>query len=330
MAVRRLHWPALRQLRREVEVVALVSRSYAKAKAFADEMKIGRVYKGYRDLLSDGSVDAVLIAVPIHLNGTVLLGALRAGKHVVAEKPIAATIVQARSILDEISGRRQVLLIGENFRYNRSLAKARRLIDSGAIGRAFTFELRVNFDISVKARRPWISRGWRHDAQHPGGFILDAGVHPVAALREVLGEVSEISAHLLDTSSLINGPDSLLMQVRMKNDAAGQCFFCYTSKETKENALDFTVYGTKGVLHIRRTTISIAHGVGEPRQVIEAGDHGTGEYVRQWKNFCAAIHGKEEIVSTAALACGDLAVIDAALRSAATGKTCFVEDDFDA
>ena len=327
MAVQRLHWPALRRLRREIQVVAIARRDYDQAKLLAVTAKISRVYREYRDLLGDAEVDAVLTAVPIELNGPILLEALRAGKHVMAEKPIAATLEEARSVLHEIAGRRQTVLIGENFRYRHSLAEAKNLIASGEIGEVFAFQLRVNFDITAKAREPWISRGWRHEARHPGGFILDAGVHPVAALRDVLGEVREVSAHVLDTSSLIHGPDSLLMQVRMKNGVVGQCFFCYTAKDTRENPLDFTIYGSKGILRLGRKSISITHEVGGPRRFVKAGGK-DGEYLHQWRNFCAAIRGEEKIVSTATQACGDLAIIDAALRSSASGGPCSVESDF--
>jgi predicted dehydrogenase len=325
MAVRRLHGPALSRLRREIAVVAIARRDYEQAKSQATRAKISRVYQDYRDLLRDSGVDAVLTAVPIELNGPILLETLRAGKHVMAEKPIAATLEEARSILSEIPKRQQVVLIGENIRYRRNLAEAKHLVDSGVIGAVFAFRLKVNFDITAKAREPWISRGWRREARHLGGFVLDAGVHPVAALREVLGEVREVSAQVLDTSPLIHGPDNLLMQVRMKSGAVGQCFLCYTAKEARENPLDFAIYGNKGVMRIGRTTISITHEVGEPRRRVKTG-RGDGEYLSQWKNFCAAIRGEEEVVSTATLAFGDLAVIDAALRSSASGKPCSIDN----
>jgi predicted dehydrogenase len=327
MAVKRLHWPALSRLGRHIHVVAIARRDYEQAKLFAAEEKIGRVYTDYCDLLGDAQVDAVLTAVPIEMNGSVLLDVLRSGKHVMAEKPIAATMEQARSILREMSGRDQTVLIGENFRYRHDISEAKTILDSGLIGDVFAFQLKVNFDITAKTREPWISRGWRHEARHPGGFILDAGVHPVAALRDLLGEVREVCARVLNTSSVIHGPDSILMQVRMNSGVVGQCFFCYTAKERLETPLDFTIFGTKAVMRVERRGIAITHEMGKPARLkrIEGG----GEYLRQWKNFCAAIRGEEAIVSTAERACGDLAVIDAALRSSNTGKPCPVRQELD-
>jgi predicted dehydrogenase len=323
MAFQRLHWPALKRLRREIRVVALSRRNLEEGRSLAARENIEKVHGDYKELLQDKDLDAVLTAVPIELNGTVLLEALRAGKHVLAEKPLAATLEQAGSIVREIETRQQVVLVGENFRYCPAIGEAKNLIASGVIGDVVAFRLKVNFDVTAAARKPWISRGWRHNAKYPGGFVLDAGVHPVAALRDLLGEVDQVWADTLDTSAVINGPDSLLMQVRMKSGVVGQCFFCYTSKEAKENALDFTVYGTKGVQYLGRKSIKRSHGAGKPTEFVRIKN---GEYVRQWKNFCAAIRGEEKVVSTAAEAYRDIAVIDAALRSAASGIPCSVKN----
>jgi predicted dehydrogenase len=317
--VRTHHWPALKHFGKDIRVVAVCRRNYHEAKAFARESGVAKIYTDYHDLLNDSDVDAVLIAVPIELNGSILLDAIRAGKHILAEKPIAATRNQARRILAESARSRQVVLIGENFRYRREIAKAKDLIQKGKIGRIFAFQLNVKFDISAKARALWISRSWRKQAEHPGGFILDAGVHPVAALREILGGVRDLSAQLLDTSLVIKGPDSLLMQVRMMNGAVGQCFFCYTAKEQREVSLDFSLFGTAGVLHMEQGTITLTRRVGGQPREMQVRDV-DGGYQRQWRNFCAAIRGEEAVFSTVEEAYEDLIVIDAALRSSASGK----------
>lgn len=310
-------------LRHEITVVALARPNDEEAAAFAAKANINRIYQSYRELLRDNDIDAVLTAVPITFNGAVLLAAVRAGKHVMAEKPIAATLDEARLIVREVENRRQAVAVGENFRYRHDIAEVKKLIGSGAIGNVFAFQLKVNFDITADRSNPWISRGWRHEARHPGGLLLDAGVHPIAALREILGEASSVWAQTLDVSSVVHGPDSLLMQVQMKSGVAGQCFFCYTAKESNENALDFAIFGTAGVLYAGRRVIRVTRGAGLQRESVRTVGR-QGEYLRQWKNFCAAIRGEQDIISTPRKAYGDLAVIDAALRSSTGGKPCMV------
>lgn len=319
MVVRTHHLPAIRHLANMIDVIAVAGRNSGRTESFTREAKIPRMYTDYRQLLRDPEIDAVLTAVPIELNGRVLLDAVRAGKHVLAEKPIAEAPVQARRVLRESQRSQQRILIGENFRYRQDLAKAKSLVARGAVGRPFAFQLSVKFDVDAKTRRRWISRGWRKKAHHRGGMILDGGVHPVSAVRDILGEITELDAIVLDTSRVIGGPDSLLMQVRMAGGAVGQCFFCYTSKEEREISFDFSIYGTAGVLRFVPGEITVTHSVGRAPRVYKIGQI-DGGYLAQWKNFCAAIRGEEDVLSGPAEAYRDLLVIDAALRSSSMGK----------
>ncbi|MGC1687152.1 MAG: Gfo/Idh/MocA family oxidoreductase [Candidatus Acidiferrales bacterium] len=317
MVVRTHHLPAIRRLANEIEVVGLATRDLGRGRSFAREFRIPRVYMDYRQLLRDREIDAVLTAVPIELNGRTLLDSVRAGKHVLAEKPIAETPAQALRVVRESRRSLSKILIGENFRYRRDLAEARNLVARGAVGKIFAFQISVKFDVDARARRRWISRGWRKQARHRGGMVLDAGVHPVAAVIDILGKITEVNAIVMDTSRVIAGPDGLLMQVRMAGGITGQCFFCYTSKEQQEISFDFSIYGTEGVLRVVPGKITLTHEVGDSPRVFKIRET-DGGYFAQWKNFCAAVRGEERVVSGPAEAYRDLLVIDAALRSSST------------
>ena len=318
--VHKHHWPVLQKMADEIKVVAVANRNPKNAQAFAHQVGTARVYDDYHRLLEDKDVDAVLTAVPIHLNGVVLGDAVRAGKHVLAEKPIAATPQEARGVLKECSKQRSIVVIGENYRYRSDLIKARQLIGDGKIGEVFAFQIDVKFDLGAKARRVWVSRGWRKNPRHAGGFLLDAGVHPVAALRDVLGEVAELCAYVCDVGPVLRGPDSLLLQLKLTSGAIGHCFFCYTAKQEKEYGLDFVVYGTRGSVRVDEDgKVAWARSVGAAPRIYESPHFDKG-YERQWRNFCAAIRGKEAVISTAESAYRDIEVIDAAFRSAGSGR----------
>jgi predicted dehydrogenase len=317
--VQRIHWPVLERMSRLIRIVAVSSKHPENAQAFAKMAGSARVYDDYHSLLEDEGVDAVLTAVPIHLNGSVLIDAVRAGKHVMAEKPICATLDEGRRVLRECAKARTVVAVGENFRYRRDILRTRDLIASGKIGTPFAFQLDVKFDLDSEARRIWITRGWRRNPRHRGGFLLDAGVHPVAALREITGDVSEVSARVSGRGHVLKGDDTLLMQLKLASGAVGQCFFCYSAKEEKEIGLDFIVYGTKGAVRVTDGTVTLTRGVGMPARVYQDRQFDRG-YPAQWKNLCSAIAGQDRLVSTPEKAFGDLMVIDAALRSAVSGR----------
>ena len=207
----------------------------------------------------------------------------------------------------------------KNYRYRGDIIKAGNLLKQGKIGDVFAFQVNVKFDLDAKARRVWISRNWRKDSRHRGGFILDAGVHPIAAVHDLLGPVADLDAYLLDVSQVLKGPDSLILQLKLSSGAVGQCFFCYTAKEDMENGLDLAIYGTRGSLRIGEGEVTWSSGVGRRNHVYKIPNFDRG-YRGQWKNFCAAIHGKDALVSTPQKAYEDLLVIDAALRSAQTDR----------
>ena len=133
LAFDKLHWPVLRQMRGRFRVTAIASRTRERSELVARTVGGARVFDHYRDLLADPEVDAVLIAVPIEINHSVLIDAIGAGKHVLAEKPIAGTVEKARVVLGTASTD-AIVAIAENYRYRRDLAKAKEILASGLIG----------------------------------------------------------------------------------------------------------------------------------------------------------------------------------------------------
>ena len=318
-AVERLHWPVLKRMSRQIQVVGIASRTRARAEQCAGLMGGIRVYDDYRRLLGDPAVDAVLIAVPIEVCAAVTIDAVNSGKHVMAEKPLAATPEEGLQVLRACSKTSRVVAIGEDFRYRKDVTKARELLRAGTVGEIFAFQARMRFDLDAQVHRVWAEKQWRRDARHPGGYLLDAGVHPVAALRDLLGEVTELCAYTLDRHPVIGGPDSLLLQLKLDTGAIGHCFICYTAKAEEEMLLELIAYGGRGTIEIRDGTVKWAHGCGRRGGVFRYGKQERG-YWRQWQNFCRAICGEEELVSTPERAYGDLLVIDAGLRSARVGQ----------
>lgn len=317
--IRHNHLPVLQKLSREVQIFGFASRRVKNAQAMAKLTGAPRVYENYHRLLADPDIDAVFTAVPIELNGKVLIDTVRAGKHVLAEKPLAATPQEGRRILKVCSKSRSIVAVAENFRYREDIIKAKQLIAKGAIGAPITFQVNVRFDLESKARSIWVTRPWRQSAHHPGGFVLDAGVHPVSGLRDLLGDVSEVFAHVFKQGRVVNGPDHLLMQVKMQSGVIGQCFFSYTIKEEKEVPLELVVFGERGTIRVTTGRLEWARRAGKPPRVYSFPQYDRG-YPGQWKNFFAAIRGEEAVASTVEDAYRDLTVIDAALRSSQSGR----------
>lgn len=319
-AIRRLHWPVLEKMPDAFRVVAVANRTRAKAEDFARDIGGAKVYDDYRAMLDDPAVDAVLTAVPIELNAQVLIDSIRAGKHVLAEKPIAATLPEAQEILSICKSSGKVIAVAENFRYREDVIKAREIIASGEIGVVSCFRMTTQCDVDTEFRRAWFAKGtWRNKAVFPGGIIADTCVHMVSSLRDILGEVKELYAQVLNSSAATEGVDGLVTQFTMRDGAVGQYLACLTAKVPKETVFSFEAFGTQGSLRLTEGEVNwlCAPGSTEHSYRPEGYDRG---YTRQWRNFYRAICGEEAVVSTPGQAYQDLVVIDAALRSAELGQ----------
>ena len=119
----------------DVEVVAIASRDTRRAGAFAARWGIGRAYGSYDDLLSDDAVDAVYVPLPNGLHHPWTLRALRAGKHVLCEKPYSRRPADVEEAFAEADGRGLVLSEGFMYRYHPQTRELARIVrDQGLIG----------------------------------------------------------------------------------------------------------------------------------------------------------------------------------------------------
>ncbi len=118
-----------------VEVVAIASRQAGRAEAVAGELAIARAHGSYEALLADPDVDAVYIPLPNHLHAEWTIAALRAGKPVLCEKPIALTADEAQGMVDVARETGVPLMEAFMYRQHPSWVAVRELVASGRIGR---------------------------------------------------------------------------------------------------------------------------------------------------------------------------------------------------
>src|SRR2546427_7420629 len=99
--------------------VAIAESNAERARDAADRFKIARSYSDYHDLLDQPDIDAVTIATPNHLHARIAIDALQARKHVLVEKPMALNAKEAAKIVEVARKMKRVLMVAQNFRFNR-------------------------------------------------------------------------------------------------------------------------------------------------------------------------------------------------------------------
>jgi len=162
-----------------LRLVAVASRDPDRAARFTDRFG-GEPVDSYDRLLARDDIDAVYAPLPTGLHHDLVSRALTAGKHVLAEKPLATTADEARDLA--ALARRRGLILRENFMflYHGQHAAVRQLVDTGAIG-----ELRAV--TAVFGIPPLPDTDVRYDPALGGGALLDVGVYPIRLARTYLG-----------------------------------------------------------------------------------------------------------------------------------------------
>ena len=170
------------------EIVAVASRSQERADAYGDRFGVPRRYADYGALASDDGVDAVYVATPHSRHEPDTLTYLRAGKHVLCEKPLALNADQVERMI--AAAREQGVFLMEAL-WSRFLPAYRILADllaSGRIGQPLLVEADFGFRIPVAQDHRLF------DPAQGGGALLDLGIYPLNLCQFVLGNPERITA----------------------------------------------------------------------------------------------------------------------------------------
>lgn len=151
---------------------AIACTSETTAAAARQEVPGVPVHVGYQALLDRADIDAVAIAVPNHLHAEIGVAALRAGKDVLLEKPMATTLEGCDRLIRAAADSGRVLTIGHELRHSTQFGRIRSFIDAGDIGTPNY----VAFSLFRFPFRPG-SQGWRYDAARVGSWLLEEPVH---------------------------------------------------------------------------------------------------------------------------------------------------------
>lgn len=186
------HVEAIRELGRNVTVHCLVDSDADHLRTKAEELGIQRTYKDVSDALSDPEVDAVSICLPHSLHCEVALAAAQAGKHILVEKPMALTVEEATRMIEVTEAAGVKLYVAENASYSPMSAFLREIVRSGSyIGEVVAASVVKGFrgvPYGYHGRRAWLSTP---EMGGTGAWMLQ-GIHSVAQLRFVLGEVETV------------------------------------------------------------------------------------------------------------------------------------------
>ena len=204
------------------------------------------------EALRPDGIEAVAIVTPNHMHGPAILAFLKAGIHVICDKPLTTSLKEARSLKEAVDRSGRIFALTHNYTGYPLVRQARAMISSGEIGR-----IRV---VQVEYPQDWLAEpledsgqkqaAWRTDPARTGagGCIGDIGTHAFNLAEFIVGD--EVDALCAELTTFVEGrrvDDDVQMLLRWRDGAKGMLWASQVSPG-HENGLKIRVYGTKGGL----------------------------------------------------------------------------------
>jgi len=248
-----VHAPAFRS--EGWEVAAICSRSREKARKAAAEVGIEGVYTDPMELIRRDDLAAVSIITPPGAHHALSIAALRAGKHVLCEKPFALDARQAREMLDAAEKSRRTAMVAHEFRHTPQRAYIKQLLAEGYIGKFELCTIELFLDRYVtKEPRPLT---WMAHQSEGGGLLGALGSHYIDGLRNWFGEIASVGGRLAtlrpDLADTATGKkveaetdDTFLMTFTFRDGGLATMIASFATTPTR--GVKIAVMGDKGTL----------------------------------------------------------------------------------
>lgn len=236
------------------ELVTLVDPNTELAKKIAARYGFEKTASDVQEVIDDPDIDVVSVALPSFLSLPVVGSLLKAGKHVLGEKPLGRNAAEASELsrIAEESGK--IAAVGYSYRRVPALAQLRQAVLDGRIGTPIFTRGHFFADYALDASSPM---AWRYDKEASGGgVVLDMATHVIDALEYILGPIATVDSATFDTTikerpnrdgsmSPVTNDDTSLINVRFDNGALGSIMSSRIAAGTTIN-LGFEIYGSKG------------------------------------------------------------------------------------
>ena len=211
-----------------------------------DSALVCRHYTDYRRLLQDKNIDVVIICTLSNLHADIVRQALKAGKHVIVEKPLALSLKEADEIIALARKEQRHVLVCHQLRYRPLMLKIKQLLEEEALGTMYlgVVSIRICRPASYYAAAPW--RGtWLKD----GGMLVNQGIHFIDLLQWFLGDIDEVYAEISKGNIPKETEDVALGLMKFTNSARG-VIEANTLTYPNNMGYSLSLFGEKGTISI--------------------------------------------------------------------------------
>ena len=230
------------------ELVAVANHREDSAHVFAEKYDIPRMTTDWEDLAKDMSIDAAVVATPNALHAPQTIALLRAGTHVLVEKPMAMNVAKCDAMIEASRASGAHLMVAHCWRFNPDVITLRDRIAGGELG-----DIVKTHGYSTHVG--WGPSGWFTEPAHSGGgALVDMGVHAIDTARFLLGDPAPghvsatIGTHYADGRYTVDDDGIVLIEWSNGTNSVVECGWWQPHAGGME--ADTEVFGTKGYARI--------------------------------------------------------------------------------
>ena len=292
----------------DAEVVAIAARDPARAREFAGTHQIPRVHATYADLIGDRDLDVIYNPLPNSMHCEWTIAALRAGKHVLCEKPIASNAAEAERMANVAKETGMILGEAFHYRYHPLADRVRAILSSGTLGRLRHVE--GNFSVPIP------ETNIRFDWSLAGGATMDLGCYPLHMIRNFSGLATKVSRARAET-----GPKNIDIAMDVELELAGGATARMTCSMKKGAQLgaSFIARGERGEMKVTNPVgphwgnqVTVKIGADEKSESVP----GDTTFTYQLAAFIKAVRGEAKFPTDGPEGIVNMRLIDDVYRAA--------------
>ena len=275
----------------DVEVAAVVDTDFDRAEKFAAQIK-AKAYRSHKEMIQNEKLDGVSLCTVPSTHRDITLDLLDAGIHVLCEKPLAVSVMQAEEMFKKAKEKNRLLLTAFKLRFSEEILKAKELIDKKTLGELLTF--RLIFGGYMEMAGTWYAR----KEISGGGVIMDNGPHAIDLVQYLLGNITNVSASASDFKNL-GVEDTAKLNLSLANGVSGTIDISWLAYVTPQAYLE--IYGNQGACFLDMAGISYKLNTWAEWKRISNKTDVSGGFARQIDHFVNSIRtGKTTVVDNEA------------------------------
>lgn len=206
------------------------------------------IHKDFDEMLEKEPLDAVVIATPSKLHAGMVRKALARGLHVFCEKPLCLTAEDSNGLVEAAEAAGTVNQVGYHYRYVGAFQEMKRILDSGALGRATHAHAEAYGPVVLRPKRTT----WRTSKSEGGGCLYDYAAHPINLLNWCFGRPETVTGTVLNSIFSADTDDEVYATFGFEGGTSAQLSVNWSDDSHRKMSTSVTVLGTNGRLYADR------------------------------------------------------------------------------